>query len=119
MRFFGMLALMLSLALSDVAYALRCGHALVQVGDHKHEVSKKCGEPDSIEQHFEIRAVQSSVNAANRHSKNPLRYGQKYYTQIEISVEEWIYDFGRSRFGQLLRFENGVLTDIKDLERGE
>ena len=92
---------------------------MVQVGDRKLEVANKCGEPDSIEQHFETRAVQSSVNADNRHSNNPLRYGQKYYTQVEISVEEWTYDFGRSRFGQLLRFENGVLTDITDLGRGD
>ncbi|MGZ8135809.1 MAG: DUF2845 domain-containing protein [Methylococcaceae bacterium] len=119
MKITSLMALLLYLLISDTAYALRCGRALVQVGDRKHEVSEKCGEPVSIEQHIEIRAVQSSLSGANRFPKNSVFLGQKYYTEIEVSVEEWTYDFGSTRFQQLLRFENGVLTDITDLGRGD
>jgi hypothetical protein len=113
------LALLLFLLFSHSAYALRCGHALVQVGDRKHDVVKKCGKPDAIDEHSEVRAVQNSATIASGYSNNALKFGQRYYGQIDISVEEWTYDFGRSRFQQLLRFENGVLTDITELGRGD
>ncbi|MEQ1528847.1 MAG: DUF2845 domain-containing protein, partial [Methylococcales bacterium] len=32
--------------------------------------------------------------------------------------EEWVYNFGRSRLKQHLRFENGVLKEIRNLGRG-
>ena len=114
----GLLTLLLCLLFSDISYALRCGHALVEVGDYKYKVYEKCGEPDSIERHFERRVVQNSATIAPFSSQNTLRFGQQQYVEIEVLVEEWIYDFGRSRFHQLLRFENGVLTNITELGRG-
>jgi hypothetical protein len=113
-----LLMLLPCLLFSDISYALRCGQSLIEIGDYKYKVYEKCGEPVSIERHFERRAVQNSASIAPNPYQNSLRFGQQQYSEIEISVEEWIYNFGRSRFQQFLRFENGVLTNITDLGRG-
>jgi hypothetical protein len=100
------------------AHALRCGHSLVQVGDRKLDVVNKCGEPDSIDQHYETRLLQNYASIGGAYSNNGINFGQQRYTEVQIVVDEWVYDFGRRRFQQFLRFENGVLTDITDLSRG-
>lgn len=100
--------LILGLCCLDSAFAMRCGHNLVGVGDRKSDVLNLCGEPDSIETHTEIVA-------------KTLRYPYRtldiqHYE--EIQVEEWLYNPGPSRFKQYLRFENGVLKEVKSLGRG-
>lgn len=116
------IAFTLCLLFSAPLFALRCGHSLVDLGDYRANVYDKCGEPDSVESHMERR---SSANQANiiqfnsignqRIPNNALNYGQSYYADTEVLVEEWIYDFGRERLRKLLRFENGRLIQIVDL----
>jgi hypothetical protein len=113
------LIMLLCLIFSDVSYGLRCGRELVEIGDHKYDVSEKCGQPNSIERHLERRGGQDSASIGRRFAPNTLRLGRQQYSEIDISVEEWIYDFGHSRFRQYLRFENGELTEIKSLGRGD
>lgn len=115
----GLLTILFCLLLPDISYALRCGRELVQIGDRKYDVIEKCGEPESVERHFERRGFQSSASIGQRFSPDTIRLGQQRYTEIEISVEEWIYNFGHSRLRQYLRFENGELTEIKNLGRGD
>lgn len=79
------------------AWALRCGSYLVRRGDHPYEVLSKCGEPAYVDHWVEYREVRFTSLGIERARVVP------------ITVEEWIYDFGRSRFLQLLHFENGVL----------
>ena len=76
----------------------------------------KCGEPESIETHIEIRGVTDRFGARTRVSpETSINFGQQHWTEIEVVVEEWIYNFGRRRLQKYLRFENGRLTEIKDL----
>lgn len=100
--------LVLSLYSFNAAYALKCGRELIQVGDYRDEVLELCGEPDSVETHFEV---------VTRKLRFPFRT-QDYQEIVEIEVEEWVYNLGRRRFRQYLRFENGVLKEIKSLGRG-
>lgn len=100
--------LLLCLLFSDAAFALRCGHSLVDVGDYKDDVYAKCGEPDAVDTHIKI------VGSTFHHPKRTLDL-QQYE---EVLVEEWIYNFGSSRLRQYLRFENGQLKEIKTLGRG-
>ncbi|MDD5579386.1 MAG: DUF2845 domain-containing protein [Methylobacter sp.] len=104
----GLGVLLLGLLFSNAAFALRCGHSLVDVGDYKDEVYAKCGEPDSIETRTKIEGT------TFHHPRRTLDL-QQYE---EILVEEWIYNFGSSRLKQYLRFENGRLVEIKDIGRG-
>lgn len=102
--------------------ALRCGHSLVQPGDYKDYVVDICGEPDYVDSHYERRgnvnhadATQYNFNRRQRISNNSFNYGQSHYQEIEVLVEEWIYNFGSARLRKLLRFENGRLIEVENL----
>jgi hypothetical protein len=105
-----LLLLSLCILFSHPVFALRCGYTLVDIGNYKEEVIDKCGEPQSIESHIERRGVSNVVGQSQYYGN-----GTILYTEIEVVVEEWIYDFGRRKFKQYMRFENGRLTEIKDL----
>lgn len=95
-------------AFADEAFALRCGHKLVQIGDYKSEVLEKCGEPDSVDERRAIRGTRL------RHP-----YGALEIDQFEeVLIEEWLYNFGPRKFQQLLEFENGELKKIRNLSYG-
>lgn len=103
-------------------YALRCGHELVDIGDNKNDVLDKCGEPESIDSHIERRGASNYANARigrGAYQGNSIGYGQQNYIEVDVVVEEWIYNFGRRRLEQYLRFENGRLKEIKTLGRGD
>jgi len=115
----------LFLIFSPTVFALRCGHELVNLGDYKQDVIDKCGEPISIDSHIERRGDSNFTNLSRRFSNGirslpntSINFGQQYYTEVEVTVEEWIYDFGHRKFRQRLRFENGRLKEIKRLGRG-
>lgn len=87
---------------------MRCGNNLIEVGDDKFRVLDICGEPASTNDRTKV------VGSTLHHPRRTLDL-QQYE---EVQVEEWVYDFGRNRFRELLRFENGVLVEIQDLRRG-
>jgi len=89
------------------AWALRCGTQLVQIGDYKLEVLRKCGEPMLTDSRVEYRAVRL---------RNPGLDLERY---VPVTIDEWAYNFGPNRFMQLLRFENGRLVGIESLSYGE
>ncbi|WP_019867004.1 DUF2845 domain-containing protein [Methylovulum miyakonense] len=115
-----LLPLLACLLFSPPILALRCGHELVDLGDNKNDVLDKCGEPESIDSHIERRGASNYANARNGlHSPGTsIGYGQQQYIEVDVLVEEWVYDFGRRRLRQYLRFENGRLREIKTLNRG-
>jgi Protein of unknown function (DUF2845) len=113
-----------SLVFSTPLYALRCGHSLVQPGDRKSYVYEICGEPDYVDAHYERRGNQSYADVRQnnygynrRFPNNSFGYGQSHYQDIEVLVEEWVYDFGSTRLRKLLRFENGRLIEVESLGR--
>jgi hypothetical protein len=88
------------------AWALRCGHELVKDGDHLVQVLRKCGDPVYTAHRIEYRAVRL---------RQP---GLDFERYVPVEIEEWTYDFGPSRFMQVLRFENGRLIEIDSLGYG-
>lgn len=112
-------------SISNAAHALafRCDSFLIDVGMHKVEVLKKCGSPAMRDQRVERRRL--GVSQSNSQQGAPIQYAQgqrqtsEYEQEIEIQIEEWVYNFGPQRFMQLLTFENGQLKKIQDLERGQ
>lgn len=66
------------------------------------EVDGRCGEPFFKDSRTEKRTLMFG--------------GEKRITTINI--EEWTYNFGSQRFMRVLRFENGWLVNIKEIERG-
>lgn len=106
-------------------YALRCGQYLVEPGDYKEDVLESCGDPDSVHTHYERRSNgnRAAISQYNLNGQimifpnDSFNYGQFHYQDVEVLVEEWVYDFGSSRLRKLLRFENGKLIDIISLSR--
>lgn len=108
--------LLFSLLLAQPVLALRCGRDLVEIGERSQAVLDKCGEPESVDSHTERRVISQFLSQS---AGQGLSYGQQQYTEITVDVEEWVYDFGRRRFQQYLKFENGRLKEIKDLGYGD
>lgn len=119
------LLLLAMLMFSHSVWALRCGSYLVEQGMYKRDVLTRCGNPENIDTHIEKRVVNNNAGVSQYYGNNSSLYpnaainlGQQQYYEIDIVVEEWFYDFGRNRFQQLLRFENGKLVDINELGYG-
>lgn len=117
--------LLLSLMVSHSAFALRCGPYVINEGMYRGEVYGKCGPATSVESHIERRSIGNIVQnqqyyggQRNAFPNSGFGYGQNYTEQVEIVIEEWIYNFGPSQLQQYLRFENGKLMEIRNLSRG-
>ena len=100
--------LILGLSFFNVAYGMRCGHKLIELGDYKEKVLELCGEPEFVER-------RSKLAGSTLYFPHRTLDIQQYE---EIKIEEWVYNFGHSRLKQYLRFENGELKEIKTLGRG-
>lgn len=103
-----LLIFLLSLLFPNAVYALRCGNALVSIGDYKYDVYGKCGAPESVD-------TRTTVIGHKLHFPHRTLDIEQY---DEVQVETWIYNFGSMRFKHYLLFENGVLVEIKTLGRG-
>lgn len=114
----------LSIPKSVQALAFRCNTYVIDAGMHKAEIMQKCGNPMTRDQRVERRRLgvrQSNVNPQFASTMSPqiARHGVEYEREIEIQIEEWVYNFGPQRFMQLLVFEEGRLKSIQDLSYGQ
>lgn len=116
--------LLLSLMVSHSAFALRCGPYVINEGMYRGEVYGKCGPATSVESHIERRSTgniiqnQQFYGGQRNALPNSFGYGQSNAVEVEVVVDEWVYNFGPSRLQQYLRFENGKLMEIRNLSRG-
>ena len=127
------IGLFLLFGVAEAAFALRCGHRLVSEGDYIEEVRYKCGDPIAIDtytiyrekrishpEHARLitghtRIIKQKHSNLDKH-KNVIEIERS--EQIEVIVEEWVYNFGPRRLMRRLRFENGILRDIDTLRDG-
>lgn len=93
---------------NDSLAAMRCGKYVIDIGDYKYDVLRKCGEPEIKERRNAIRG-QELRDPGNTFELN--RYDQ-------VIVDDWIYNFGPRRLRQRLLFENDVLIKMRDLGYG-
>ncbi|MGE0113546.1 MAG: DUF2845 domain-containing protein [Steroidobacteraceae bacterium] len=101
--------LLLLFASPLLAEALRCGNKLVYEGDIAATVEARCGKPVQISHSSILR-----VPTVWRHGR-PYQLSDQ---EVLIPVETWVYNFGSRKFMRQLRFEDGVLVEIKILEYG-
>ena len=99
------------------ADALRCGRKLVSDGDTLYDVRSRCGNPDNAIQRVEFRTVRQWVQGPCINN-DPRRCGQVVERTIEVTIDEWIYDFGRHQFISYVTFEQGRLISIVSGARG-
>jgi hypothetical protein len=110
---------------SAQARAFHCNSSVIDIGMHKIEVINKCGLPALREQRVERRRISTGHASDYSHSSslpsntNPNFSYTKFEREIEIQIEEHVYNFGPQRFMKLLTFENGKLTKIQDMRYGQ
>lgn len=113
------------LGMPDTAQALafRCNSYVIDVGMHKMEVMNKCGNPATRDQRVERRRIGVRQSSGNQVLPPVTIQGDRnsvdYEHEIQIQIEEWLYNFGPQRFMQLLTFEDGRLKQIQDLGYGQ
>ena len=108
------------LGLWEPSFALRCGTRLVSIGDTRFEVLQKCGEPDFVEA-WEEELIQRDFGIRRQFDSESRRYTwyrEPFLVKEQVKIEEWTYNLGPTRFVRYLRFENGVLTDIRTGDKG-
>ena len=93
--------------IADSGFRCESGR-LVSVGDHMFEVQKKCGDPDFVGQRTEKRRVKVKV----KERQGPRSEEVVEEREVEIQLDEWIYDLGSTRFIRKLLFENSRVVDV-------
>jgi hypothetical protein len=101
-----------------VASDLRCGSKLISVGDSKYDVLRKCGEPAHVETWQEFRTGRDLFISVPVSPEVEI-FRRSPTVQEFVTVEEWEYDLGQSRFIRYLRFENGRLIRIRTGDYGD
>lgn len=112
-----LLALVSALSLlSTPAHAdLRCDSKLVSVGASAYDLTSTCGAPDFTTSHVERRAVRRARSVPCASGVCTVIVEEA----VDVTVDEWVYDFGRSRFVQHVRLEQGVITSIRSGSYGK
>ncbi len=85
--------LLLSLV-SLPAFALRCGNAVISIGDPKVKVQHYCGNP----------ASKSSAEVERIHGFNS-QTGQHFENRVTVTKEQWTYNFGSQNFLYTITFD--------------
>jgi hypothetical protein len=84
------------------------------VGASTHEVRTRCREPDEARSTVEVRTIRERVQRWT----NGVAHDVTVERTVEIPIDEWTYDFGRTRFLQFLRFEHGRLLSVGEGSKG-
>ncbi len=112
---------LLALSATQPAFALRCGHKIVSDGDPIIKVLKYCGEPTTTTQRRVLRAGFPRVRQRIAADGTLIRQRELLihtHSYVEVLVEEWTYNFGPNKLMRLIRFEDGLVTKVKQLGYG-
>ncbi|HEY0709945.1 MAG TPA: DUF2845 domain-containing protein [Polyangia bacterium] len=96
-------------SIAQAEEGFRCGTGrLVSAGDHMNEVRTKCGEPDAASQRKETRKVKHSVIRWVRGLAEEITEER----EVEVQLDEWLYDLGNRRFTRSVTFENNRVRTV-------
>ena len=102
---------LLFVASSDImASELVCGSSIITVGDRRYDVLRKCGDPSHVESWEEVR-IRRDVGSWMLEPEKRFYLGPLFVNEL-VTIEEWEYNLGPTRFIRYLRFENGRLTRV-------
>lgn len=86
--------------------AMHCGQRIVTVGDSAAKLLRFCGKPETVAR---WRAERTYVT----------KHGLLLPGLVEeVWIEDWTYNFGPNKLMRLVRVEDGVVTNVRILERG-
>jgi hypothetical protein len=112
-----LLVILLFAAASVVmANGFSCGSRIIATGDRKQDVLRKCGDPSHVEIRPAVR-TRRDFGPLMSETSTGLRRRPLFVEEL-VTVEEWEYNLGSTRFVRYLRFENGRLTGITEGDYG-
>ncbi len=122
-----LVVLIAALLLTQPALAFRCQGRIVREGDPQAKVLHFCGNPTSAQQTVIYRSgiprgwVNQGLTVRNGDSE--IRVAQEELlihdrSVVEVLVEEWTYNLGPHKLMRIVRFENGLVTEVKRLGYG-
>lgn len=85
---------------------------IVSAGARPSEVVLLCGVPDFQTRRVEVHRVRETLYSVPDSHPRDLDY--ELSRAVEITIDEWTYDFGPSRFVRHLIFVNGRLYRVED-----
>lgn len=101
------------------AMSFRCNSFVIDIGMHKAELMQKCGTPASASYRSEKRIVRvRKYNDPQTYPRGANDIVVEVEKEIEVPIEEWIYNFGPQQFMQLVLIEDGRIKSIKDMGYG-
>lgn len=108
-----MLFMLLTGAFSIYADSMRCGTKLVDTGDTKADVLRRCGEPmlkEVLRSNTGYRFRSDDIKNGKNTDRDEIRFLNET-TEID---EQWTYNPGWGKFLQLVIFRGGRVESIKD-----
>lgn len=121
-RIVAMIAAIFLATVAGPAEALRCGNKLVKEGDPKGKVADLCGKPTHIESRRVYRAgfprqdIDADDDRTRTVSDRELAVHDR--SVVEVVVDVWLYNFGRSRLMREITFRDNRVVEIEVLGRG-
>jgi hypothetical protein len=111
--------------LSAAAYSsdsMRCGSRLVSDGDPKAKVAELCGQPTTAERRTVLRTGLPRLDYdyvdARRRTVTESEILIRDRSLVEVEVEVWLYNRGRSSLLRELVFHDNRLIDVNVLGHG-
>jgi hypothetical protein len=98
---------------ADSAFRCESGR-LVDTGDHMYDVRNKCGEPDMVTQRVDKRKVKHKVVRWVQGAAEEVEEER----EVEVLIDEWVYDLGPQRFIRIVSFEDDHVTRVGTGSRG-
>src|SRR3990172_2780631 len=85
-----------------------CDGRIVSPGDRKFEVLLKCGEPAYRDIRLEKRIKRDFFRDLfpDREKRESEKQREPLLVEEVVEIEEWVYNFGSTRFIRFLTFEN-------------
>ena len=106
------------------AWAMRCKNKIVSKGDPQAKVLQYCGEPVTRDRRYIERGGYYSwrrVAGTGDYVYRDKYYKRHYpysYLRSEVTVDDWVYNFGPNKLMRRVIFENGIVKKVETLGRG-
>jgi len=111
---FWMLSALLLLSAPEAAAAsLRCGARLITEGDPREKLLQECGPPSDVSSWQEERWEEFDGPPSPRLHREFERRRGVYGVRRIVQVEQWTYNWGASRFIDVVRIEDGFVRRIQ------
>ena len=119
------IVLIATMSMGERAMAMRCGNKLVLKGDHQAKILRFCGDPTHMLQraiyHSGPTRQFTSRHSDSRRVREALGDDEILISTrsfVEVPIEEWTYNLGPRKLMRVIRFENGIVTDVRHLGYG-